>query len=301
MTIESGGRVKVGVTLPQFTSDRDKFVEGARRAEALGFDSVWLFDHLWPLGGDKTRPVLEGWTSLAWLAAATERIGIGTLVTRSSLRHPGLLASMAATVARIAPGRVTIGVGSGDDLSRGENEAFGLPYFAGSARRDQLDSTVEMLVGYRDGPELSHRDSFASLDSLPSSMPHHYRVWVGGWGETALETAARRADGWNGWGKSARSFGAKVDRLQGLSAGRTLEHSWAGTVYLGAGDSEARAKLGSRSSGDSLVGGPATVAGALSAYVDAGAKHLILSLPDVSDPATVELLAAEVLPRVSFA
>src|ERR671915_1147412 len=116
----------LGATLPQFTDDGHAFVEAAQRAESLGLDSVWLFDHMWPLTGGKTRPVIESWTALAHLAAATSRITVGTLVTRSTLRHPLLLAKMAATVGAIAPGRVIVGIGSGDEQSRNENEAFGL-------------------------------------------------------------------------------------------------------------------------------------------------------------------------------
>jgi alkanesulfonate monooxygenase SsuD/methylene tetrahydromethanopterin reductase-like flavin-dependent oxidoreductase (luciferase family) len=104
--------LKLGVTLPQFTGDAELFLDGARRAEHLGLDSVWVFDHLWPLGA-KRRPILEGWTALASVASATERIGIGTMVTRSSLRNPAVLAAMAATVGALAPGRLTVGLGCG--------------------------------------------------------------------------------------------------------------------------------------------------------------------------------------------
>src|SRR5680860_1174492 len=131
---------KFGVTLPQFTKERERFLDGARRAEALEYDSVWVFDHLWPLGGDRERPVLESWTSLAHLAAVTERVTLGTLVTRSSLRHEVLLAKMVATVGELAPGRLICALGSGDKMSEGENLAFGLPYFAGDDRINQLAS-----------------------------------------------------------------------------------------------------------------------------------------------------------------
>ncbi len=137
--------VLLGTTLPQFTDDVDRFVNGARRAEQLGLDSVWFFDHLWPLTGGKHRSVFECWTALAWLAESTERIRLGTLVTRSSLRHPAVLAKMAATVGAIAPGRVTIAIGSGDEASRDENESYGIRYFAGAERIGQLTSTVRIV------------------------------------------------------------------------------------------------------------------------------------------------------------
>ena len=105
-------------------------VDGAHRAREAGLDSVFVFDHLWPLTGGKERPIFESWTTLAHIAAVTDTMDIGTLVTRSSLRHPAVLAKMAATVASIAPGRLIVAIGSGDEMSRPENEAYGIPYFA---------------------------------------------------------------------------------------------------------------------------------------------------------------------------
>jgi alkanesulfonate monooxygenase SsuD/methylene tetrahydromethanopterin reductase-like flavin-dependent oxidoreductase (luciferase family) len=161
--------IRFGVTLPQFTGKRDRFVTGALRAEDLGYDSVWVFDHLWPLGGGRERPVLEAWTALAYLAAATRRVSVGSLVTRSSLRHPVLLAKMIATVGAIAPGRLICGLGSGDELSRPENEAFGLTYLSGVDRINQLASTLEVVTAYSSEGVAGHTDGFAHVTSLPTS------------------------------------------------------------------------------------------------------------------------------------
>lgn len=196
--------------MPQFTDDRARFVEGARRAERLGFDSLWLFDHLWPLSGGKERPILESWTALAWLAEATERVTIGTLVTRSSLRNPVVLAHMAATADEIAPGRVTIGIGSGDEKSRGENEAFGIPYWAGADRIAQFEETLGTM---RDGLEGST-----------------VRLWVGGRSDDALALAARYGDAWNGWGGSAESFARDAATVASYSGGRAVEMTWGGIL-----------------------------------------------------------------------
>lgn len=203
----------LGVTLPQFTEDRGHFVDGVRRAESLGLDSVWVFDHLWPLSGAKDRPVLECWTSVGWLAEATERITIGTLVTRSSLRNPVLLAHMAAAVAEIAPGRLTIGIGSGDDKSRAENEAFGLPYWAGADRIAQFEETLAVL---RDGLEGSG-----------------VKIWVGGRADDALALAARYGDAWNGWGGTSESFARDASTVASYAAGRPIEMTWGGVLQPG--------------------------------------------------------------------
>lgn len=297
--------VLIGVTLPQFTNEPATFTTSARRAEDLGLDSVWVFDHLWPLSGGKPRPILEGWTSLSWMAGATTDIGIGTLVTRSSLRHPVLLSKMAATLGEVAPGRLTIAVGSGDHLSRRENEAFGIPYHEGAARIEQFGSAVRVLsTALRDG-EVTQRDDFVAIDSLPSSPrpPQRPVVWVAGRSDDALDVAARYGDGWNGWGGSPERFAQDALRVTELAAeagGRDVEFTWAGLVILAPDDDAAREKLGDRPARDIVVGGPETVARHLSALVDAGARHLVLTFTDAGKLGSYELLAERVKPLLGL-
>jgi alkanesulfonate monooxygenase SsuD/methylene tetrahydromethanopterin reductase-like flavin-dependent oxidoreductase (luciferase family) len=287
---------EVGVTLPQFTDDAGVLVEGARRAEALGFDSIWLFDHLWPLTGGKNRPVAEGWTALAWLAAATERITIGTLVTRSTLRHPAVLAKMAATVATIAPGRVVVGLGSGDDLSRAENEAYGLPFFAGPARLEHLGVVADVVRRAWAGDAVTTTGPYAELRSLPTSPTPKPppRLWVGGNGVAAVRLAARVADGWNAWGVPPETLAQRIATLAELAGDRPIEPTWGGVVRLASSDAEAERRLGGRDAGAAVVGGPDTVARRLSEVAAAGARHLVLTLPDAALPGSYELLAETV-------
>ena len=298
--------VRLGVTLPQFTRDVQVFVDGARRAEALGLDSIWVFDHLWPLTGGKERPILEGWTSLAWLAAATKRIEIGTFVTRSSLRHPAVLGKMAATVGHIAPGRVTIGIGSGDEASRAENEAFGLPYYEADERIDQLTSTVATVVEFLRGEEVTRKDRFVTIDHLPTSprAEPRPRIWVAGRADDVLEIAGTAADGWNGWGGSPARFAQDAFRVAEFAAAagdRAVEASWGGLVVIGRDDADARRKLGARSERGLVVGGPETVARHLDELIEAGARHLVLTFTDAANPRPYELLAERVRPLLGLA
>jgi len=269
--------VRFGVTLPQFTSDPDRFVSGALRAVEEGFDSVWVFDHLWPLGADRERPILECWTSLAWLAARTD-LHIGTLVTRSSLRHPALLAKMAATVAEIAPGRVTIAIGSGDAINRAENEAYGAPYFSGGTRVRQLISTLEVVQRYLKAGEATLDDEFVTVDGLPASPrpPQPPAVWVGGRSRELLEVAGRLADGWNGWGGDVDAFAQDAAIVKRVAGDRAFEVTWAGQVVLADTDEAA----GDHPAG-TVAGGPRRIRDVLSRLVDAGARHLIASVPSV--------------------
>lgn len=265
--------LRVGVTLPQFRSDADGLVEGARRAEAAGFDSVWVFDHLWPLGRPE-RPILECWSALAYLAAATEAVTVGSLVTRSTLRPPRLLAHMAATVARVARGRLIAGVGSGDPASRAENAAFNLPYLSGDDRYAQLEDTVRVLAGHRDrnGPEGS------------------FEIWVGGASSRIALLAARHAQAYNCWGVPAEVVARRARLLAGVT-GDAPELTWGGQVVVGRSDADARDRLGGRDPALFLTGGPARVAERLTEIAGAGASHLVLASPFAAEPETYELLA----------
>lgn len=322
--------VRLGVTLPQFTGDRDEVLEGARRAEAAGLDSIWLFDHLWPLppqrreggapvgasargekgGGRRTKdvPVLEAWTTLAYLAGATRRITIGTLVTRSSLRHPVVLAKMAATAGAIAPGRIILGIGSGDLKSRAENDAYGLPYWSGAARREQLVSTVGTLrdlfgASTTTSGTVTRDDGFVRIEDLPPSprVSEAPRLWVGGNSGWVAEFAGLAADGWNAWGVPVEGFAESAERATAVAAGRSIELSWGGGVVLGASEGDVRSRLGRRDPSGLLVGAPERIAASLGALAGAGANHLIASLPSPIDPECIEILGAEVKPLLDSA
>jgi alkanesulfonate monooxygenase SsuD/methylene tetrahydromethanopterin reductase-like flavin-dependent oxidoreductase (luciferase family) len=286
-------RALLGVTLPQFTNDPDKLLDGVRRAEACGLDSVWLFDHLWPLTGGKSRSIFECWTALAYLASHTDRIIIGTLVTRSSLRHPALLGKMAATVNEIAPDRFILAIGSGDAASKDENESFGLPYYSGRRRIGQLASTVEVVTKYLAGEAFDHEDDFTTVRGLAPS-PHRSPappVWVGGQGPSALELAGRLGNGWNGWGGTPQQFAQRGQEVRVHAAGRRVELSWAGLAVLARSESEAATKLGGRPAGGYLVGDVTLLEEHLAAFAAAGAGHLIVTFPDSGTPGNYEALA----------
>jgi alkanesulfonate monooxygenase SsuD/methylene tetrahydromethanopterin reductase-like flavin-dependent oxidoreductase (luciferase family) len=254
--------VRIGLALPSFVEDPATPLAVARAAESAGIDGVFVYDHLFRRRADGARrPALEGVTLLGAVAAATRRIRVGALVFRAWLRPAATLGAAVGTVARLAPGRVTVAIGAGDSESRDENETFGLAFGSVDDRVARLDAAVRRS-----------RDRGA-------------RVWVGGHVAPVRDVAATWADGWNDWGSSPDRFARWSAALRGVAVHHPFECTWGGLVLLDDDDEAARhkaARLGA--SPGTIVGGPTTVAAALRAYVDAGADWVILAPVDPRDP-----------------
>ncbi len=193
-----------GFSLPGGEVGFETTVAWARRAEELGFDSVWLSDHFFytftRYGGDPTPiPAVEPLTSLAALAAMTSRVRLGTLVLCAPFRHPALLAKMALTIDRLSGGRLDLGLGAG--WLEEEFDAFGFPFGSIGERFTALEDALAAVSALQsgetanlDGPTVTLRD--ASM--LPAPVNGHIPVWVGGkGGPRLLRLIAEHADGWN--------------------------------------------------------------------------------------------------------
>lgn len=308
-------RPRIGLTLPQIGAPYAEVLEITRLAEGAGFDGVFLFDHLWPLGA-RHRPILECWMTLAALTQATERVHLGTLVTRVTVRNPGLLAKMAATIDQIGGGRLILGLGAGDDLNRQENEAYGLPFYDRAHRETSLREAIiviDRLWRERD-PSFSgeiYRLQEATLEPKPVRRPRP-PIWVGGRSAAARRVAADLADGWNLWGSSRETFAAGVRDLRddARQAGRdpaAIAPTWAGNIIV----AENRAALEAAVEryrpksqraevfrGQIVAGDPAECAEQIAAFVAAGAEWVICDFPGTDKRAAVELFAERVLPRL---
>jgi alkanesulfonate monooxygenase SsuD/methylene tetrahydromethanopterin reductase-like flavin-dependent oxidoreductase (luciferase family) len=282
----------LAVTLPQFSERPGPALEAAADARRLGFAGAFVFDHLWPLGGPRTRPALECWTLLAAVAAATGGQGpvgpgfrVGTLVTRAGLRAPAVVARMAATVGEVAGAPVVVGIGRGDLANRAENLAFGLPFGDPAERAAALEETVAALRG--------------PLAGAPAP-----EVWVGGNGPGARDLAGRVADAWNGWALTPEELAAGLAgaRQAAELAGRdpaAVAGTWGGQVLVAPDRREAEARLARWAPGRPpaelarvVAGDPGTVVGRLRELGDAGAAWCVLAT--VGGPAAEmrELLVA---------
>lgn len=138
-------RIRTGILLPIFQETADQALEVAQRAEAAGIDGVFCYDHLWPLGSP-ARPALGPFPVLGLVAASTRRVALGTLVARVGLVPDEVLLAELDALTMLAPGRVVAGMGTGDRLSAGENEAYGIPFVPADERRERLRACVRAAL-----------------------------------------------------------------------------------------------------------------------------------------------------------
>jgi alkanesulfonate monooxygenase SsuD/methylene tetrahydromethanopterin reductase-like flavin-dependent oxidoreductase (luciferase family) len=233
--------MRVGIVLPMFSGDAGKALAAAREAEALGFDGVFAFDHFFPPAGSPERPALEAFTTLGAVAAVTERVTLGTLVTRASLRPAGLLAKTAAWLDAASDGRLVLGIGTGDPIDRPEHRAYGIRMLDKSERRAHLEETLTALRAMFRGDRFEGSDWVPPLEGPlrpPPARPGGPPLWVGGQAEEVIRMAGRLADGWNGWGEDPPRFARKVEVLRETAGTRTVEPTWAGIVLVGRDQAE---------------------------------------------------------------
>ena len=289
--------MKLGVSLPVFTEDASKPLSVAARCADLGVDGVFAPDHLFPpvfyppSGPD--RPALEPFALLAAVSARHPGLTVGTLVTRVTLRPPGLLAKQAAALDEMSGGHAILALGTGDRASLPEHETFGIAFPAVHARIELLEETVEAVRALFDGREWGGGVHVPRLSGplLPSGEP---ALWVGGLSDGVLAVAARAADAWNGWGLDAAGFAAKAKRLRELADGREVSATWGGIALVGEDEADLRALKAARASkGLSLegvwTGTVETLVGFVEDLRDSGAAWFVV-LP-VGPPDRLELIA----------
>ena len=161
--------MKVGVQLPEVERvvRRDELAAIARAAEELAFDSLWVGDHLLYRGdGRPERGPWDCWTTLAWLAAVTERVELGPLVACTAFHPPGILARQAAAVDELSGGRLVLGIGAG--WNQEEFRAFGLPYDHHVSRFEEAFTIVRQLLA---GDRVTFHGTYHSVEDallLPS-------------------------------------------------------------------------------------------------------------------------------------
>lgn len=200
----------------------DTIVEYARAAEASGFESVWLSDHLFldiaKYGGPADRfGCFEPLVTLGALARLVPRVRLGTLVLLEALRPAAVLAKALATLDRVSGGRVDVGLGAG--WYEPDYEAVGMEMPAPGVRLARLREAVEVVQGLLGGGPFSYDGRYhraADAQNLPPAVQQpRPRVFVGGKGDRVLRTVAECADGWNTcWVWSPHEYRERLDVLE---------------------------------------------------------------------------------------
>ena len=222
--------MRIGLAIPQYgfslPTGAIRFEDAAgwaRRAEELGFDGVWLSDHFFYSfarygAGEAPIAALEPLTTMAGIAAVTDRVRIGVLVLCAAFRHPAMVAKAGATIDAISRGRVELGLGAG--WLEQEFEAFGFRFGSVGERFDALEDALAITDGLLGGrTPFSHEGRIWSLHNgrlSPTPAQQPIPVWVGGkGGPRLLRAAARWARGWNVvWRMPLGAYGAALDGVR---------------------------------------------------------------------------------------
>jgi probable F420-dependent oxidoreductase len=280
--------LSVGVQLPEVERDVrwPEVVAMARAAEEVGFDSIWLGDHLLYRGdGRPERGPWDAWTMLAALAASTERVRLGPLVACSAFHPPGMLARMATTIDEVSGGRFVLGIGAG--WNQTEFDAFGIAFAERASRFEEAFEIVRRLLG---GERVTFEGRFSRVEDAVLLPEPRRRVplMVGSNGDRVLRAALPHVDGWNTWyadyGNTPDGFRTLNERVTGLAedAGRASSDVARSACALVVIDRDA----GERPIDGGVVpleGTAGIVADGIRALAEAGADETILVLSPITE------------------
>jgi alkanesulfonate monooxygenase SsuD/methylene tetrahydromethanopterin reductase-like flavin-dependent oxidoreductase (luciferase family) len=315
---------KLGANLWNQHTDWPGFRDAMLRAESLGYDSLWTWDHIYPIIGSPDGPILEAWTAMAAIAALTTRPTVGHLVGANTFRNPALTAKMITTIDHISGGRAVMGIGAA--WFEAEHTAFGIEYGSGAPERLRwLAEALPILRGMLDGTEPTTsgpRYVTAAVRNDPPPIQAHLPILIGGAGrKVTLKLVAQYAD-MNNLGNPVESLvdaeAALLEhcRTQGRDE-RTVERTaeiqrvviredaaeaWRVQDEILAHNTtfqdEVRPGSGSANRDRAAVGTPDDVFAHLAPMVEAGYHHLICGFPAPYDAESMERMATQVRPRL---
>ena len=276
-----GGTEAIGPTLGRI----------ARQADDIGLDSIWVMDHFFQIRGvgRPEEPMLEGWTTLGFLAAQTKHARLGLLVGGVHYRDPGLWVKAATTLDVLSGGRAWLGIGAA--WNEDESRSLGFPFPPLGQRFEMLEETLqiahEMWQGERGSEAEFHGRQYQArrLMNSPQSISRpRVPIMIGGGGERkTLRLVAQYADATNVFGgPEAIAHKYEVIRQHCADVGRDSDEIERSTLQ----------------SVNFTRYSPAQVVDHFGELADAGAQHVVLSLADVSDPTNLETVGREILPQV---
>ncbi len=289
--------MKIGLQIPNFTwpggpaQISGKLAEIARVVDDAGFYSLWVMDHFFQISmvGPPENDMLEGYTALAYLAALTKRVKLGTLVTGVIYRYPGILVKTATTLDVLSNGRSYFGIGAA--WNEREAKGLGVPFPPLGVRFELLEEALQIakqMWSGNNGPYQGKHNQLAETlcSPLPRSRPHP-PIMIGGGGEKkTLRMVAQYADACNIFGP-AETVRAKFAVLKqhcdalGRDYG-TIEKTTLGTVDL---------RPGKMSVNDVIAH--------CEVFAAIGVQHAIFNMPNVHDIRPLEIFGREIIPAVA--
>ena len=299
--------MKFGVTIPNNwgIADPQPVLALGPVAEELGYDSIWVMDHLFNTGYIRERlddkPYYHPLAVLSYLAATTRRVLLGTSVLVLPYHNPVELAKYTATLDHMSGGRLILGVGVGAMTE--EFAALGIPFRQRGALTNECIAIMKELWTNPDPTYHSSRWQFSDLKFAPKPLQQpHMPLWIGGASPGALRRAATVGDGWHPTGMSAAEFSAGRQEVRTLTAaaGRdpdALTMSIRVEVEVHGRPSSSRASSRARLPGDHLE----HLLAGLRAYENAGVDHIVLALNsgDMTQiRALMENIAQQVIPQL---
>lgn len=314
---QSSHGLRFGLMTPTDGARYEDILRAWREAEALGWDSAWLNDHFMPVFGDTDRNQYEAWTLLAALAAQTERIRIGVLVTGNTYRNPALLAKMAATVDEISRGRLDLGIGAG--WYRKEHFAYGFHFGTDRERAERLEESLKVLNLLWGEKHPTFRGKYYTLFQAPFAprgvQTPRVPVIIGGQGKKRIvPLVARYADGWNAPIQTdAKGFAERIELIR-QECQRIGRHDCPtrfskmfalvtiSKVPLVGPAIRAGARLlpqvDAATAWHLLAGSPGEIAEQIAPFVRAGCNEVIVSFLPPFESDTIRTFTTEVIPRV---
>ncbi|MGE0491276.1 MAG: LLM class F420-dependent oxidoreductase [Vulcanimicrobiota bacterium] len=288
--------MKIGLQIPNFTLPGgparlgEQLATIARRAEDAGFASLWVMDHFFQIQhiGPAEMDMLEGYTTLGYLAACTRTMQLGTMVTGVTYRYPGLLAKIATTLDVLSGGRAWLGLGAG--WFEREHKGLGVPFPPVAERFELLEEALQIALQMwsdNNGPYQGRHHQLAETLCIPQPLSRpHPPIMIGGMGEKkTLRLVAQYAQGCNlfefaGLAKLAR----KLEVLRGHCQELGTDYEAISKTVIG------QTSISNHAAADKLV----TKLGQLS---ELGFDQAIYSLSDPTDERAFQLFAEQVIPR----
>lgn len=283
----------------------------AAYADASGWHCLWYADHFMPNSPTDEitdGPVHECWSVIAALAATTSRIRLGSLVSPTTVRHPAVLANVAATIDRISAGRLTLGIGAGWQVN--EHRAYGIDLLSAGDRVDRFDEAIQIIRSLLSAERTTFTGGHFHIENAPcrpDPVQQPLPLLVGTGGPRMSAITARFADQWNTWGHVTEA----ANRLTILEAacskvGRNPDtiHRSVQALFFRTEDPAEAARISATAPSDrSIVGGATTMVEALRSYRDLGFDEVIVPDFTLGRDASERLdcyhwFATEVFPHV---